>query len=951
MRFDAIRIDRYGRLAELAAGDPGRLGESGLPAVVVILGPNESGKSTFFSFLTTVLYGFKPAARERHPYAPWDGGDPAGWARIALDDGTTLEVSRRLRASPAGTVVVDGRAEEIRNRPLEAARHVSRTVYRQVYALGLSELAALQGESWDLVQDRLVGALGSPDLRPARVVASEFDADANALWRPDRRGRPAVRGLREELAHLAGRLREARSRDRELRGKVEERAAAEAEIEKLQERRQAVRARRAVLEDRLTRLRPVTRALARIRELREAGSGEFSDLAADPRGQLAALRLRRQDAEDRIVKLRRRATEAREAIREHGGRHRERREVEAPLREAARLAAELEVLEADAARASEEAGELGARCEEQAGLLFSVPFAEIETGALEGLPATDVHARLEEVARVHDERRIAEEGLRAKLPATADAAAPGRGRLVAGLATALVGGGLATAFFAGGGGPARGLASGAGAAGASGATEESGVAGWVADLLPGVALPVVAAVLVAVGLAVAAQWAETNRRAKRRRDSLEAAMQENDQRIEVLRGQEARAREAVAAAVEGLPVLSALLDAPRLGLAAALERMSELAARRKAQTAAADELRRRVEETRGEIGRLAAKAGVALGEVSEAHAVLAEALEAAEEAGQAAATAHRELERAEGEAAEAARQWEGAGEELRALEERLAEFGNGDADRGAEAVAARMEARSRADRLEDELRREHPGVLDDLAAEVGEAESQGETWDGLEDAVEAEARRGRRLDAEAEELRAAAGRMESDIGHLGEGERADEVEGRAQVVRARIAETEEARDRAFLLARLVEAGDRRFRARHQPTLLLRAGEHLRQITGSRYDQIDVGGPGDESFYLSGPSEPSPRRVEGSLSQGTREQVYLALRLAVVDHLDEGEERLPLIMDETLVNWDATRRDRAFDLLEQVAQNRQVFFFTCHPAMAAEMEDRGAQVLALNRNAG
>ena len=930
MRFDAIRIDRYGRLAELAAGAPGRSGAPGLPAVVVVLGPNESGKSTFFSFLTTVLYGFKPAARERHPYAPWDGGDPEGWARIALDDGSMLEVSRRLRATPAGTVVVDGRAEDIRNRPMEAARHVSRAVYRQVYALGLSELAALQGESWELVQDRLVGALGSPDLRPARVVASEFDADANALWRPDKRGRPVVRGLREELAQLAGRLREARTRDLELRGKVQERAAAEAEMERLQERRQAVRARRAVLEDRLNRLRPVTRALARIRELREAGSGEFSDLSADPRGQLAALRLRRQDAEDRIVELRERAAEARDAIREHGGRHRERTEVEAPLREAARLAAEVEVLEADAVRASDEAGELGARCEEQAGLLFSVPFAEIEDGALAELPATDVHARLEEVARVRDERRIAEESLRAKLPATAEAAAPGRGRLAAGLGAAAVGSGLAAAFFAGTGG---------------------GGWGWLADLLPGVALPVVAAVFVAVGLAVAAQWAETNRRAKRRRGALEAAMQENERRIKVLRGQEARAREAVAGAVEGLPVLSTLLDAPRLGLAAALERMSELAARRKARLEAAEELRRRVEETRGKIGRLAAKAEVALGEAREAHAVLAEALEAAEEAGKAAATARRELERAEGEAAEAARQWEAAGEELRALEERLAEFGDGDPDRGAEAVAERMEARSRADRLEDELRREHAGVLDDLAAEVGEAESQGETWDGLEDAVEAEDCRGRRLDAEAEELRTAAGRLESDIAHLGEGERADEVEGRARVVRTRIAETEAARDRAFLLARLVEAGDRRFRDRHQPTLLLRAGEHLGQITGGRYDRIEVGGPGDESFYLSGPSEPSPRRVEGSLSQGTREQVYLALRLAVVDHLDEGEERLPLVMDETLVNWDATRRDRAFDLLEQVARNRQVFFFTCHPAMAAEMEDRGAKVLALNRNAG
>ena len=47
-----------------------------------------------------------------------------------------------------------------------------------------------------------------------------------------------------------------------------------------------------------------------------------------------------------------------------------------------------------------------------------------------------------------------------------------------------------------------------------------------------------------------------------------------------------------------------------------------------------------------------------------------------------------------------------------------------------------------------------------------------------------------------------------------------------------------------------------------------------------------------------------------------------------------------------MNWDAWRRDRAFGLLERVAEQRQVFVFTCHPAMAAELEDRDARIIAL-----
>ena len=41
--------------------------------VVVVLGPNESGKSALFEFFASALFGFSPATAEAHPYRPWDG--------------------------------------------------------------------------------------------------------------------------------------------------------------------------------------------------------------------------------------------------------------------------------------------------------------------------------------------------------------------------------------------------------------------------------------------------------------------------------------------------------------------------------------------------------------------------------------------------------------------------------------------------------------------------------------------------------------------------------------------------------------------------------------------------------------------------------------------------------------------------------------------------------------
>ena len=50
-----------------------------------------------------------------------------------------------------------------------------------------------------------------------------------------------------------------------------------------------------------------------------------------------------------------------------------------------------------------------------------------------------------------------------------------------------------------------------------------------------------------------------------------------------------------------------------------------------------------------------------------------------------------------------------------------------------------------------------------------------------------------------------------------------------------------------------------------------------------------------------------------------------------------------------MNWDEGRRDRAFGLLGRIAKKRQVFFFTCHPDMAGELEERGGKIISLTES--
>ena len=62
-----------------------------------------------------------------------------------------------------------------------------------------------------------------------------------------------------------------------------------------------------------------------------------------------------------------------------------------------------------------------------------------------------------------------------------------------------------------------------------------------------------------------------------------------------------------------------------------------------------------------------------------------------------------------------------------------------------------------------------------------------------------------------------------------------------------------------------------------------------------------------------------------LSQGTLEQIYFALRMAVADLL--YAEDYPIILDETFAYYDDTRLERAMAWLAE--SGRQVLLFTCH----------------------
>ena len=110
--------------------------------------------------------------------------------------------------------------------------------------------------------------------------------------------------------------------------------------------------------------------------------------------------------------------------------------------------------------------------------------------------------------------------------------------------------------------------------------------------------------------------------------------------------------------------------------------------------------------------------------------------------------------------------------------------------------------------------------------------------------------------------------------------------------------------------------------RFSPRISHRAQELFSQLTGGRYERISLA----EDLSISAGAQDEDT-LHGSIwrSDGTIDQLYLALRLAVAEELTP---EAPLVLDDALVRFDDARLASAIDILKTYAQEKQVILFTC-----------------------
>jgi len=138
----------------------------------------------------------------------------------------------------------------------------------------------------------------------------------------------------------------------------------------------------------------------------------------------------------------------------------------------------------------------------------------------------------------------------------------------------------------------------------------------------------------------------------------------------------------------------------------------------------------------------------------------------------------------------------------------------------------------------------------------------------------------------------------------------------------------------LLAFQALENSLRRCEEEKRPQILTDAEEIFERLTAGRYTRI-VANVGDGSFKAV--QRDGVAKTPKELSSGTREQLYLALRLAHVRKYCENAESLPLLTDDALVNFDDARVEETLKVLAEFAQDRQVILLTCRESTKTAFE--------------
>ncbi len=144
---------------------------------------------------------------------------------------------------------------------------------------------------------------------------------------------------------------------------------------------------------------------------------------------------------------------------------------------------------------------------------------------------------------------------------------------------------------------------------------------------------------------------------------------------------------------------------------------------------------------------------------------------------------------------------------------------------------------------------------------------------------------------------------------------------------------------------LLARARRKFEREQQPKVIQLASNVFSELTAGRYRRVFLSAEGKRELSVQ---DLSGREWSAEqLSRGTREQLYLAFRLAVIEDFGDTRLPLPIVVDDILVNFDPERTRHTLKVLARLSRRHQVIAFTCHPSLKELFRAEGAHLVEMS----
>jgi len=248
--------------------------------------------------------------------------------------------------------------------------------------------------------------------------------------------------------------------------------------------------------------------------------------------------------------------------------------------------------------------------------------------------------------------------------------------------------------------------------------------------------------------------------------------------------------------------------------------------------------------------------------------------------------------------------------------------------------SARRKTEEELEGLEKQLRKLSGGATVETFIDDAEAVDP----DGLDNQVDRLGEEVEKLGEEKSKLDQTIGEERTELRKMDGSAQAADLAEETQKILARLENDVEHYARLRLASAVLAQAIERYREKHQDPILRKANDLFGHLTRGSFEGIRAEFDEQGTPVLVG-VRPGGKEMVGvqGMSDGTTDQLYLALRLASLETYLDGNEPMPFIVDDILIKFDNDRATAALQVLAELSKKTQVIFFTHHRHLVALAE--------------